>query len=101
MYDKIDFGTIGIRIDDVIVFESNKKKYKVASGIGVPGNGGCLIQCTENGIQSLMSIKVVTKKLMGHEYDEECDLFSLWTYNGHTLRALYNKNKLLYENREK
>ena len=88
MNDKIDFGTIGVKIGDIIVFKNTKNKYKVGSGAGVPGNGGTLIQW---GTEGLRSIKSATRQLMGTEYKEEADLFSMWTFNGRTLRDLHEK----------
>lgn len=101
MYDKINFGTIGIKIGDIIFFEYNKKEYTVASGKGLPDNGGTLIQWSNENSQGSMSLTLATKKLLGHEYNEKRDLFSMWTYDGKTLRELHNKNKLIYENPEK
>lgn len=90
MNDEIDFGTIGIKIDDTIIFEPAKVEYKVGSGAGVPGNGGTLIQW-ESGV--LRSIKSATRVLMGTDFNEESDLFSLWTFEDHTLRELHEKNQ--------
>lgn len=89
MDEKIDFGTIGVKIDDVIVFEPAKKNYKVGSGAGVPGNGGTFIQWKPG---ELWTIKCATRTLMGTGFKEESDLFSMWTFNGRTLRDLHEKN---------
>lgn len=91
MNDKIDFGTIGLKIGDIIIFELTKKKYIVSSGNGIPGNGGTLIQW---GTEGLRTIKSATRYLMGPEYIEEADLFSMWSYNGRTLRDLSPKNRI-------
>jgi len=88
MNDKIDFGTIGVKIGDMIVFEPQKKEYNVGSGDGTPGNGGTLIQWETEGLRS---IKSATRHLMGTDYREEADLFSMWTFNGRTLRDLHEK----------
>ena len=91
MNDTIDFGTIGLKIGDTIIFEPSKSEYKVGSGTGVPGNGGTLIQW-ETGI--LRSIKSATGALMGKEFNEDSDLFSLWTFKGRTLRELHENNSI-------
>jgi hypothetical protein len=90
MNDNIDFGTIGVKIGDTIVFEGNKNKYKVGSGAGVPGNGGTLIQWATG---ELRSIKSATRILMGDDFSEESDLFSMWTFKGRTLRELHDQNR--------
>lgn len=89
MNSKIDFGTIGVKIGDTIIFEHTKTKYIVGSGEGTPGNGGTLIIWETEGLRS---IKSATRHLMGTEYNEDLDLFSLWTFKGQTLRDLYKKN---------
>lgn len=90
MNEKIDFGTIGVKIGDTITFEPCKKEYLVGSGTGVPGNGGTLIQW-ENG--ELRSIRNATRILMGNDFNEESDLFTMWTFKGHTLRELHELNQ--------
>jgi len=90
MNDKIDFGTIGVKIGDILVFEHTKRKYIVGSGDGVPGNGGSLIRWETEGLRS---IKSATRHIMGSMYSEEADLFIMWTFNGRTLRDLHEKSE--------
>lgn len=90
MNEKIDFGTIGIKIGDIIVHEHTENEYKVGSGAGVPGNGGTLIQWK---IGELRSIRSATKILMGNDFNEESDLFNMWTFKGRTLREIHEQNQ--------
>lgn len=70
---KIDFGTIGIKIGDTINFIRDPSiTYKVGSGNGTPDNGGTLLIDEDNG--SLSSITVITKKLMGKDFNTDMDV---------------------------
>lgn len=92
MNNKIDFGSIGIKIGDIITYEPLKKEFKVGSGAGVPGNGGTLIYWPEEGNHELASLRYATRYLMKNEFHEDADIFILWTYNGETLRNIHNRN---------
>ena len=89
---KIDFGTIGIKIGDIITFEPLKKEFKVGSGAGVPGNGGTMIYWREEGNHELASLRYATRFLMKDAFREDADIFKLWTYNGQTLREIHERN---------
>ena len=98
MYEKIDFGTIGIKIGDIITFTLNGEKAKVVSGDGTPGNGGNLLNGNVAGYDGLVSITVATKKLAGSDYTEGMDVFSFWSCKGKTLRELHEENKQQFIN---
>ena len=85
--NKIDFGTIGIKIGDRITFQNNSQVFLVASG-----NGGTLIKHEKMKGLGLFSLKLITRRLMGGIIPEEVDIFSLWTYKGKTLRSLHERN---------
>jgi len=92
--EKIDFGTIGIKIGDKITFKYTGEVFLVASGNGTPGNGGTMVKYKNiNGI-GLYSLRLMTRIIMGGIIPEEIDIFSLWTYKGKTLRSLHEENKL-------
>ena len=90
MHEKIDFGTIGIKIGDIITFQPANEKYMVGSGNGTPGNGGTLLIDPKN--KSLSSLLFVTKYLLDEEFNYNIDIFQLWYYKGQSLRALHNYN---------
>lgn len=90
---KIDFGTIGIKIGDTINFIRDPSiTYKIGSGNGTPDNGGTLLIDEDNG--SLSSITVITKKLMGKDFNTDLDIFELWLYKGETLRTMNSKKRI-------
>jgi len=90
---KIDFGIIGLKIGDVIFFKPSNKEFKVGSGNGTPGNGGCLLQWEDQEFQGLMSIRLATKKLINRDSINDTELLRFWTFNGKTLRNLYDFSK--------
>mgnify|MGYP001337758442 CR=1 FL=1 len=96
---KTDFGTIGIKIGDIITFEPLKKEFKVGSGDGVPGNGGTMIYWREEGNHELASLRYATRYLMKEAFQEDADIFALWTYNGQTLRDIHKRN--MHDNPQK
>ena len=89
---KIDFGTIGLKIGDEIVFRKDKLKFIVASGDGTPENGGTIVAYPDDNFDQLYSLSYITKKILGNEFDEGKDIFELWEHEGKTLRSIYNKN---------
>jgi len=92
MDEKIDFGTIGIKIGDIITFQGNDTLFSVASGRGIPGNGGTLIRYADERILMSFSIRYLTKRLLGTELPDDIDVFELWSYKGRTLRSIYDEN---------
>ena len=92
MDEKIDFGTIGVKIGDIITFQGNDTLFSVTSGNGTPGNGGTLIGYADYSIVGSFSIRYLTKRLLGVELTDDIDVFELWSYKGRTLRSIYNEN---------
>ncbi len=90
---KTDFGTIGLKIGDEIVFRKDKLKFIVASGDGAPENEGTLVAYPDGNFGHLYSLRYITKKNLGNEFDEGKDIFELWEYEGKTLRSIYKKNQ--------
>lgn len=88
MVKEIDFGDIGIKIGDEIVFIPSDEVFNVCSGDGTPGNGGTLISKKDDHV--LFTIKSITKKLLGDSYSEDIDVFSLFKFSGKNLRDIYN-----------
>lgn len=92
MTQKIDFGDVGVKIgDEIVLTQRPDVEIVVGSGAGVPGNGGTLVYYKDRRTEGLFSITLMTKKLLGDEFPPDADIFSLWTYNGRTLRELYNE----------
>ncbi|MBS3810108.1 MAG: hypothetical protein KGY38_08145 [Desulfobacterales bacterium] len=86
--EDIDFGDIGLKIGDEIVFKENKQVLVVGSGRGIPGNGGSLVHypcCPGN----LFTLRLMTKSLLGQKYAQEIDIWQLWEYQDKTLRDRY------------
>lgn len=92
MEEKIDFGTVGIKIYDRVTFIETGDVFIVGSGRGVPGNGGTLLGYENNPAKGLFSIRCITKLLQGQRFNNNIDLFELWTYEGRTLRSMHNAN---------
>lgn len=90
LFQKIDFGTIGIKINDIIYFKENPEIwFKVGSGKGTPNNGGTLL--IDNHDKGLISLRLATKNILGEGFNPDSDIFDLWTFRGTTLRDLYNE----------
>ena len=75
MQEKIDFGTVGVKIGDIIKFQGNDIFFEVASGNGTPGNGGTLIRYADGSIIGSFSIRYLTRRLMKTELTEDIDVF--------------------------
>lgn len=90
---KIHFGTIGVKIGDEIVFKKNGRVFFVSSGNGTPENGGTLVNDPNKKNSKLYSLLHITKKMMGDEYNEGEDIFSLWTFKGESLRSIFQREK--------
>lgn len=86
---RIHFGTLGIPMNEILTFIETGEQYAVASGSGRPENGGRLLFVQGEG---LVSIRLLTRKLMGEKFDEGGDVWALWEYHGETLRSIYGKN---------
>jgi len=90
MNNRIDFGDIGIKIGDEIVFDKQPEiVFVVCSGNGTPGNGGTLIRPKHSTENLNSSIKYITKRLLGDRFTEDLDIFKLWSHKGETLRSIY------------
>jgi hypothetical protein len=87
----IDFGDIGLKIGDVIQFSFNKELYTVASGAGVPGNGGTLVENPDKKEGGLISLRLLTRRKMGIHFDEDMDIFQVYTFKGRPLRTIYQE----------
>ncbi len=93
MSDMIDFGDVGIKIGDVIVFAATGDKFVVCSGEGVPGNGGTLVKYADSSLSGLHSIRSLARKLMGDSFSEEVDVFEKFRFNSESLRKIYNEKR--------
>lgn len=101
--DEINFGYIGLKIDDEVMFIPKKRMFRVGSGDGIPGEGGILLydpffindhskfKREFEVYPDLFSIQWITRRI-APEYLTNCDLWSYWSYEGITLRELYFKN---------
>ena len=92
MKNRIDFGDIGIKIGDEIVFRMQPTlPFVVASGNGTPGNGGTLVKYSApNTPRAAFSLRAITRQLLGSAFSHDSDIYELWSYRGRTLRSLYN-----------
>jgi len=84
----IHFGTLRIPMREMITFTKTGAAYMVASGTGRPENGGSLLAVPGEG---LFSIRYLTRRLMGQEFDEDGDVWALWEYKGETLRNIFER----------
>jgi hypothetical protein len=82
----IHFGTLRIPMGEMVTFIKTRENYMVASGSGRPDSGGTLLSVPGEG---LFSIRLLTRRLMGREFDEGGDVWALWEYKGETLRNIY------------
>lgn len=89
----IDFGTIGLKIGDKITFNKGNKLFLVASGKGIPGNGGTLVCYPGRYDGNMFTLHCITHRLMGNEYSKAEDIYELWEYRGETLRSIYNNKR--------
>jgi hypothetical protein len=85
---EIHFGTLRIPMCEMITFTGTGAHYMVASGTGRPENGGVLLAVPGEG---LFSIRLLTRRLMGKEFDEDGDVWALWEYKGETLRNIFGR----------
>ena len=61
--NKIDFGYIGVKIGDVLEYKNNTDiTCIVASGKGIPGNGGTLVKY--QGIDGACSLRYMTGRIL-------------------------------------
>ena len=92
METHIDFGHLGLRVGDALQFDPRPAiRFVVGSGDGTPGKSGTLIQYRDGRETGYFSLRVMTRRLMGHRFKEDQDIFELWSYRGKTLRAIYNE----------
>jgi hypothetical protein len=85
---EIHFGTLRIPMREMITFTRTGAQYVVASGTGRPENGGTLLAVPGEG---LFSIRLLTRRLMCNEFDEDGDVWALWEYKGETLRDIFGR----------
>jgi hypothetical protein len=84
----IHFGTLRIPAGEMVIFTPTGNQYMVASGAGKPENGGTILS---NHGKGLCSIGYLTRLIMGEEFDEDADVWSLWEYKGETLREIFRR----------
>ncbi|MBM2817133.1 MAG: hypothetical protein HW421_3895 [Ignavibacteria bacterium] len=83
---RIDFGSVNLKIGDIITFKDEKHKAKVASGDGNPNhNCGTMLQCEDGAC----SITYYTKRILKYPLEEDEDVWSLWFYEGKSLREIF------------
>ena len=87
---ELDFGDIGVKIGDEIVFTKTSQKFIVASGKGIPSNGGTLVGYPDEN-REYYSLQYMTRRLMQNDFDERLDIWNLWAFEGKTLRSIYTK----------
>lgn len=85
---EIHFGTLRIPMREMITFTRTGAQYMVASGTGRPENGGTLLAVPGEG---LFSIRLLTRRLMCKEFEEDGDVWALWEYKGETLRDIFGR----------
>ncbi|MBU1053044.1 MAG: hypothetical protein KKC46_04340 [Proteobacteria bacterium] len=90
MKEKIDFGDVGIKIGDLVIFSETGDQFYIGSGKGVLGNGGGLLSYADESYTGLHSIRLITKRYLGGKFDDNIDEYELFTYEGKTLRQIYN-----------
>jgi hypothetical protein len=78
---EIDFGIIGLKIDDEIQYRETGGTFKVSSE-----GGGTLVRYP--GGSCSYSLKYLTRKLQGEKFDESKDIFEQWKFNGKLLRSI-------------
>jgi hypothetical protein len=90
---KIDFGDIGLKPGDVIQSYFNGETYAVASGAGIPGNGGTLVENPDKKEGGLISLRLLTRRKMGNDFEEDMYIFQLYTFRGKQLRTIYQEKR--------
>ena len=88
MNDHIDFGVIGLKIDDELRFKQKPEiEFRVSS------NPGHLIRYQDDSY-CLYTIRALTKKLMNLDrFNDVLDVWDLWLYKGKTLRQIKRENE--------
>ena len=90
--EKTDFGTIGLKIGDVITFTRNNQNFIVTT----EGGGTLVCYDKEHKPRTVFwqqySLKCMTRWLIGDEADA-VDIFELWEYEDKTLRTIHDANK--------
>ncbi len=86
---EIHFGTLRIPMGEKVTFSRTGAQYMVASGKGKPDNGGTVLSVPGEG---LVSIRLLTRKLMGEDFVENGDVWALWEYRGEALRAIFERH---------
>ena len=85
---EIHFGTLGIPMREGITFTKTGAQYIIGSGRGKPNNGGTLVVVPGEG---LWSLRALTRRLMGEEFNETGDVWSLWDHKGESLRSIFEQ----------
>ena len=85
---ELEFGVLGLRIGDEIVFAPTGTVCTVCSGAGVPGNGGTLVAIAEQS-GGLYSLRAASRLLLGDSLEPTVDIWSLWTHEGCSLRRIH------------
>ena len=93
--NKIDFGSVGLRIGDEIRFiHSSDERFVVTCGIGIPGDGGTFVKPFKKQEESVnYSLKGMTKRLLKVSVLPDVDIWQMWEYKGKNLRTIYEENK--------
>lgn len=94
-YDR-RFRTLRLPIGEEIVFRPTGDVRRVGSGCGVPGNGGTLIRVPDIANES-WGIRYMTRVMLGDDYRPDIDPWSLWEYNGETLRERFERIQVAQE----
>lgn len=89
----IHFGTLGLKIGDEITYIKDDTKFIVSSGNGTPENGGTMIRYHGDDSNHHYSLRYMSRRLMGDEFDETKDIFELWAYEGETLTKIWRKKQ--------
>lgn len=91
--EKIHFGTLGLKTGDMITFIPTGEDICVASGEGIPDNGGMLVRFPDNRDDVSYSIRAMTRRLAGDRFNEDADVWRLWQYQDEDLRSRHLRMK--------
>jgi hypothetical protein len=89
---EINFGSIGLKIGDLITITGNGQEFIVASE-----GGGTLIRYYDDEPRTpflqLFSLRRMTRMLINDEIDHVPDIFELWQHEGRSLRNIFQQNQ--------